>query len=56
MSGFKPGCGELHECYKCREKTAACEFYEDNEGHEDVRYTCQNQACGHVRWVDGIDS
>jgi len=52
---FKPGCDEKHTCRKCKVKAATCELWESScGGYEDYRYTCG--ACGHVWWVDGIDS
>lgn len=54
---FRPGCNEMHDCRKCKAKTARCELWESScGGFEDVKYTCIAVGCGHVWWVDGIDS
>ena len=43
-------------CPKCNEPMK-CQLWESGDGaYEDHRYTCENPACGYVRWVDGIDS
>lgn len=32
-------------------------IWESRDGaYEDTKYSCTNAACGHVYWVDGIDS
>lgn len=44
-------------CPKCGEVSMRCEPWESScGGYVDYRYTCESQTCGHVRWVDGIDS
>lgn len=42
-------------CQKCGKTEMTCRTWESScGGYEDYKYTCG--ACGHVRWVDGIDS
>ncbi len=44
-----------HLCSKCGKLEVTCQTWESScGGYEDYKYTCG--ACGHVRWVDGIDS
>lgn len=43
------------KCGKCGQVEVTCQTWESScGGYEDYKYTCG--ACGHVRWVDGIDS
>lgn len=44
------------KCTKCGHTgQVTCSVHESSDGaYEDWRYTCQ--ACGHVWWIDGIDS
>lgn len=52
---FKPGCGKKHTCRGCGKEEATCQLWESScGGYEDYKYTCG--SCGHVWWVDGIDS
>lgn len=45
----------LYECRKCREKKAQCQTWDSScGGYTDYKYTCL--GCGHIWWVDGIDS
>lgn len=54
---FSPPDERLYECIKCKKETAKRETWESNDGaYTDERYTCTDKNCGHVRWVDGIDS
>jgi hypothetical protein len=43
-------------CPSCKQRGQhKCETWESScGGYEDYKYTCA--ACGHVWWVDGIDS
>jgi hypothetical protein len=42
-------------CRRCKSQTVECELWESHCGaYEDHRYTCT--TCGHVWWIDGIDS
>lgn len=42
-------------CPKCHAQRVSFEVWESNDGaFEDVKYTCA--GCGHVWWMDGIDS
>jgi uncharacterized protein with PIN domain len=46
---------ELDECPKCKKKAVKTRIWESNcGGFEDEKHECQ--ACGHVFWVEGIDS
>ena len=46
---------EKYTCHKCNKKEVTCQVWESScGGYEDYKYTCG--ACGHVWWVDGIDS
>lgn len=48
---------ERSKCSKCGQATMVCTPWESSDGgFVDDKYTCENPACGHVRWVDGIDS
>lgn len=41
-------------CPKCKGRDVTHQLWESSDGgHEDSRYQC---ACGHVWWIDGIDS
>ena len=43
-------------CPRCKGPMAH-QTWESNDGaYEDSKYSCADPACGHVRWVDGIDS
>lgn len=44
------------KCHKCDQAGAVmCKVWESScGGYEDYKYTCGN--CGHVWWIDGIDS
>ena len=52
LNASKPAqCG----CRKCGKKEVTYQVWESScGGYEDFKYTCG--ACGHVWWVDGIDS
>lgn len=42
-------------CRQCRARTVTACLWESNDGaYEDWRFTCL--LCGHIWWVDGIDS
>lgn len=43
------------DCIKCKKHTVLYREHEDDEGHEDYQYRCQNPECNHSWWVDGID-
>ena len=44
-----------YACRKCSKAEATCQTWESScGGYEDFKYTCA--ACGHVWWIDGIDS
>ncbi len=43
------------ECPKCGKQESTWQLWTSyDEAHEDFKYTCG--ACGHVWWIDGIDS
>jgi hypothetical protein len=45
------------KCPACGHTSAKCETWESScGGYEDEKYTCLNVDCGHIWWVDGIDS
>jgi hypothetical protein len=42
-------------CAKCNSHDAVSQMWESScGGYEDLKITCR--ACGHVRWIDGIDA
>lgn len=42
-------------CRKCGQGPVRRELWHSHDGgYEDARYTCG--ACGHIWWIDGIDS
>jgi uncharacterized protein with PIN domain len=42
-------------CSKCGKKTVRVQIWESSDGaYEDEKFTCT--SCGHIYWVDGIDS
>lgn len=44
-----------YPCRKCGKHEVVCKVWESSDGaYEDYKYECL--ACGHVWWVDGIDS
>jgi hypothetical protein len=52
---FKPIETCVTPCRKCGKENVRCESWESSDGaYEDYRYTCAD--CGHVWWIDGIDS
>lgn len=45
------------KCTKCGKETVRVEPWSSScGGYEDEKHTCENPGCGHVRWVEGIDS
>ncbi len=54
---FQPAEEKRHRCYKCKQDTVKMETWDSScGGYTDYKYTCENPACKHVWWVDGIDS
>lgn len=52
---FTKGSATDRICRKCGNQTVRVELWESNDGaYEDEKFTCT--TCGHVYWVDGIDS
>lgn len=52
---FKPVEICVTACPNCRKENVTCQSWESNDGaYEDYKYTCTD--CGHVWWIDGIDS
>lgn len=42
-------------CRQCGGHNVKCQTWESNDGaYEDYKYVCGD--CGHVWWVDGIDT
>lgn len=42
-------------CVKCNSTNVISQMWESScGGYDDVKLTCK--SCGHVRWIDGIDS
>jgi len=42
-------------CSKCGKQTVFVRLWESSDGaYEDEKFTCG--TCGHVYWVDGVDS
>ena len=44
------------KCPKCDSPMILKIWESSDGGYEDEKYTCSNQKCRHVYWVDGIDS
>ena len=52
---FTQSAASKRACRKCGKTNVRCQLWESSDGaYEDEKYTCQD--CGHVWWVDGIDS
>lgn len=52
---FTRGAKTNRICAKCHRRTVRVQLWESRDGaYEDEKFTCTN--CGHVYWVDGIDS
>lgn len=52
---FQPAQDSGMPCRKCKSGPVEVKAWESScGGYEDYKYTCA--ACGHVWWVDGIDS
>lgn len=43
------------QCPKCRKQGVLVRLVEDDAGHEDYQYRCQNPKCGHTWWTEGSD-
>lgn len=44
----------ISPCPKCDSLEYYVYFWEDDYGHEDEKYKCND--CGYTHWIDGIDS
>lgn len=43
-------------CPKCKSPMTRRTWESSCGGYEDNKYTCSNTSCGHVYWIEGIDS
>lgn len=43
-------------CPECGEPMVYQTWASDDGAHEDDKYTCKNEKCKYVLWVDGIDA
>ena len=44
------------KCPECGGRMT-CQTWESSDGaYEDYKYKCADPKCGHVHWVEGIDS
>lgn len=52
---FQEGTLTQRVCRNCGNQNVYVELWESSDGaYEDEKFTCK--TCGHVYWIDGIDS
>jgi hypothetical protein len=53
---FGPAKEAQRRCPKCDAPMSVKTWESSCGGYEDEKYSCSNERCGHVVWVDGPDS